>query len=102
MRQPTQGRNEVAEEKFETNLLRLIASQLYFSIAMQAAREMHGKSYFSLGVAEKASIDQMVNQQVAANLQVLTPDFVMFQTVQKPVGFLNPATGKAEPSKPAA
>ena len=89
-------------EKFEVNVLKMIASTLYFSAAMQASREMYGKSYFSLGVAEKTAIDQMVNQQVTGNFQALNPDLPMFQIVQKPVGFQNQTAPKTEPSKPEA
>jgi hypothetical protein len=37
------------DDKFEANLLKVIAAELYFSLGLQAAREMYGKSYFSLG-----------------------------------------------------
>ena len=89
----------MADDRFELNLLKMVASTLYFSVCMQAAREMHGKSYFSLGVAEKVSLDQVVHQSVTANFQGLKPDFVMFQTAQKPVGFQNPIAPKTEPPK---
>jgi hypothetical protein len=36
-------------DKFELNLLKTVVAELYFSLGMQAAREMYGKSYFSLG-----------------------------------------------------
>ena len=86
----------MADDKFELNLLKMVAAEIYFSLGMQAAREMYGKSYFSLGVAEKVAVDQMVHQSVTANFQALTPDFVMFQTVQKPVGFQNPTVPNTE------
>jgi hypothetical protein len=89
-------------EKFETNLLKMISAQLYFSLAMQAAREMYGKSYFSLGVAEKATLDGVVWQNVEGNFQALKPDFAMFQTAQKPVGFQNPSGEKTDPPKAEA
>ncbi len=89
-------------DKFELNLLKLVAAELYFSLGMRAAREMYGKSYFSLGVGEKLAVDQAVHQTVQANFQGLTPDFVMFQTAQKPVGFLNPTVPGSEPPKAGA
>jgi len=89
-------------EKFELNLLKMIAAELYFSASMQVAREMYGKSYFSLGVAEKVAVDQMTHQTIQANFQGLTPDFVMFQTAQKQVGFPNPTAPKTEPPKSEA
>jgi hypothetical protein len=39
--------------EFETNLMRLIAAELYFLAGMQAAREMYGKSFSLLGWASK-------------------------------------------------
>jgi hypothetical protein len=92
----------MADDKLELNLLKMIASSIYFSVGMQAAREMYGKSYFSLGVAEKAALDQMVQQQVNGNFQVLNPDLPMFQTDQKPVGFQNPTVAKTESLKSEA
>jgi hypothetical protein len=81
------------EEIFETNIMRFIAAQLYFSVTMQAAREMYGKSYFSLGVVEKADLDQLVFGAIAANYQAVTPEKLRTQTVQQPAGFQVP-TGK--------
>jgi hypothetical protein len=77
----------MADEKFETNLLKMLAAELYFLAAMTASREMYGKSYFSLGVAEKTTLDGVVWQNVSANLQGITPDLIKNQTDQKPVGF---------------
>jgi hypothetical protein len=86
----------MAEEKFETSVLKMIAAELYFLAALNASREMYGKSYFSLGVAEKAAIDQTVWQNVSANLQGITPELLKFQIDQKPVGFQAPqSTEKA-------
>jgi hypothetical protein len=90
------------EQQYETKLLRFLVAQLYFSLGMQVAREMYGKGYFSLGVAEKVAVDQMVHQSVGANYEGLTPDFVVFQTVQKPVGFQNPSAEKPRTSKSEA
>ena len=79
---------------FETNLLRVIAGEFYFSLVMQTSREMYGKSYFSLGVGEKAVIDQAVFANVGANCKDLTPEFLrgflMGQTAKQPVGFQTP------------
>jgi hypothetical protein len=80
------------EEKFETNLLKLIASELYFLLDIQAAREMYGKSYFSLGLAEKAAVDQIVFQTVGAYYRDITPEMLREQTgkVGSAVGFQTP------------
>jgi hypothetical protein len=87
---------------FDTNLLKMAVAELYFLLGMQAAREMYGKSYFSLGVAEKATLDGVVWQNVSGNFQQLQPDFAMFQTAQKPVGFQTPSGTKAESPKSEA
>lgn len=42
------------------NLLCMIAVQLQFANAMNAAREMFGRSYFSLGAPETAAVHQAV------------------------------------------
>jgi hypothetical protein len=43
----------MAEENFNTNLMRMIAGQLHCLVGMTAAHEMFGKSYFSLGIPRK-------------------------------------------------
>ena len=79
----------MADEEFKTNLLRVIAGELYFSLGLQTSREMYGKSYTSLGIAEKNAVDQYVMSQVAANYNVLTPEFLKGQQSQ-PTGFQPP------------
>jgi CubicO group peptidase (beta-lactamase class C family) len=54
------------------------------------------KSYFVLGVAEKAVVDQMVTANVAGNFQQLTPAILAAQQAQQPLGFGIPA---AAPTK---
>jgi hypothetical protein len=77
----------VATDDFTVNLMRVIAGTLYFSVSMQAGREMYGKSYFALGVQEKASVDQAVYAQVAAHFQAITPESLKQQTATQPAGF---------------
>ena len=74
-------------EDFTTNMLRMICGTLYFSASMQASREMYGRSYFSLGVGEKAALDQLVLASVAANYQNVTPETLAIQATTKPAGF---------------
>ena len=64
----------MSEEKFETNLLRVIAAELHFLAGLQAAREMFGKPYFALGTGEKIAVDQAVSGMLVSNLQWLTAD----------------------------
>ena len=80
----------MAQPSFETDLLRMIAAELLFSVGMQAAREMHGKSYFALGQVEKAAIDQLVQMQIGANYQAITPELLRGQA-QQGTGFPIPA-----------
>jgi hypothetical protein len=80
----------MAEEKFSDNLMRAMVAQLHFLNGMTAAREMYGKSYFSLGVGEKAAVDQAVFGMVAANYQSLTPESLLSQPTQQPMGFQAP------------
>jgi hypothetical protein len=77
------------EEKFETNLMRMIAAELYFLSSLQSARELFGKSYLSLSVAEKAAVDQMVVGGIGGNYRALTPEVLKQQGIQQAVGFQN-------------
>jgi hypothetical protein len=77
----------MAGETFSENLTRMIAAELSFLVAMTAAREMFGKSYFSLGVSERGAVDQAVFLNVAANFQAITPSFLAGQQSQQPMGF---------------
>jgi hypothetical protein len=89
----------MADENFDTNLLRWIASELYFSLGMQASREMFGKSYFSLGPGERGAVDNAVGASVKSNYQAMTPDLLIGQdtppktppvTAKPSVGFQTP------------
>jgi hypothetical protein len=78
----------MAEEKFSDNLMRVIAAELHFLNGMTVAREMFGKSYFALGVGEKAAVDQAVTTMVASNYQgIMTPEGLASQVPQQPAGF---------------
>jgi hypothetical protein len=77
-------------EDFLTNVARMIAGTLYFSARMQAAREMYGKSYFALGVAEQASLDQLVFAQVFANYEGVTAENLAKTQTQPVAGFQPP------------
>jgi hypothetical protein len=84
---------------FNTNLMRFLAGQLHFLLSMTAAREIFAKSYFALGVSEKAAVDQMVTAHVAGNFQHLTPALLSAQQAQQPVGFGIPAAAPKEETK---
>jgi hypothetical protein len=72
----------MAQESFETSLTRLLAAQMWLMVSMTASREMFGRSYFGLGLAEKAALDHMVAASIASNYCNLTPDFLRFQPSQ--------------------
>jgi hypothetical protein len=76
----------VADE-FELNLLKVIAAQNFYLCGLQTAREMFGKSYFSLGISEKVVVDQSVIGLVGANFRGITPELLNEQKPQEPVGF---------------
>ncbi len=63
------------DEQFGQNLLRLLCAENFFSVAMLASREMYGKSYFSLGEAEKRALDQTVLNSISANYFALVPEW---------------------------
>jgi hypothetical protein len=75
---------------FETRLLKWIAAELYFLAGMNASREMYGKSYFSLGVAEKQAVDGAVWTQISGNFQQITPQLLGEQPEVPKVGFHPP------------
>jgi hypothetical protein len=54
---------------------------------MHAAREMYGKSYFALGLAEKQAIDQMVLNQISGNYHTLTPEWFQPPPANQKAGF---------------
>jgi hypothetical protein len=85
------------EEIFETNIMRMLAAELYFSLSMNASREFYGKSYFSFSQIEKTALDQLVFSGVAGNFQAITPENLRKQTTQQPAGFQVP-TGKTDQS----
>ncbi len=81
------------------NYLRTISSELYFSVLMTASRKMYGKSYFSLGVGERAALDQIVYVQISSTYQAMTPENILSLLAQikqppGPVGFGAPHSEK--------
>jgi hypothetical protein len=85
----------MADKTFDQNLLRMIAATQYLNAGLTVAREMFGKSYFSLGVSEKVAVDQAVFQMVAANYQMINPEWLAGQQAQQPVGFRAPNSGQS-------
>jgi hypothetical protein len=58
--------------EFETNLMRAQLAATWFSLGLQTARELFGKSYLSLSQPEKSAVDQIVLANVAGNYQAIT------------------------------
>jgi hypothetical protein len=83
----------MAEENFDTNLLRWISAELYFLLGMQAAREMFGKSYFSLGAGERIAVDNAVGPSVKGNYQATTPDLLIGQEAPPKSPAAKPSVG---------
>lgn len=82
--------------EFETNLMRAQLAATWFSLGIQTARELFGKSYLSLSQSEKSAVDQIVLASVAGNYQVITPEWLAAQQIQQPIGFQAPT--RTEPS----
>lgn len=74
-------------DEFDTNLMRMIAAELYLSLSMQAAREMFAKGYFALGAGERAAVDEAVVGAVGGNFRLITPALLKAQAQAQPVGF---------------
>ena len=86
----------MANDDFLTNLLRACLAHIHFQSALLAAREMFGKSYFSLGLAEKLSVDQAVIGNVAGNYQQMTLGALASQAAPREAGFLDRGAKQSE------
>lgn len=85
-------------DEFALNLLKVIAAEQFYLCGLHTARDMFSKSYFSLGAAEKAAVDQTVLALVGANFRDITPELLNAQRPQEPVGFQSQPSLK--PQKP--
>jgi hypothetical protein len=77
----------MAGDEFSQNLLRVLVAEMHFSNCVAVAREMFGRSYFSLGASEKAAVDQVVLAGVGGNYSAITREWLAGQQTQQPVGF---------------
>jgi len=55
---------------------------------------MFGKSYFSLGVAEKVAVDQVVQTHVSSHYLGITPKALGSKKVGEAIGFGVPSPSK--------
>ena len=85
----------MAKETFDQNLMRAIAAELHVLTGLIVAREMFGKSYFSLGVSEKATVDQTLLGMVANNYQSLTAEQLATREAPRAPGFLDRTEDKS-------
>lgn len=84
----------MAHDNFQTALLRLLAAEMWTLISMNAAREMFGKSYFALGVAEKSALDHMIASNIASNFGGISPEFLRSPQPQPLVAGFSPSDVK--------
>ena len=77
-------------ERFDENLLRATVAQLQLLTTLTAAREMFGKSYFSLGAGERIA-DEAAWRMIGNNYQNLTREALASQQPSEPMGFHVPA-----------
>lgn len=85
-------------DDFQTNLLRVQFAATWFSVSLQAGREMFGKSYLSLSPAEKAAVDHIVQGALVGNYAAITPEWLAAQKAPE-VGFHVPEqTARPSPS----
>lgn len=73
--------------EFDTNLLRLLCGQLWSLLSLTGSREMFGKSYYSLSAVEKQAVDQTVLNQIGANFQAMTPEYLKGADPKQAAGF---------------
>jgi len=81
----------MAEQKFSDNLLRVIAAEMHVLNCSQAARDLFGKSYYSLGQTERSIVDKTILELIGGNFQTLTADYLATPKIQEPVGFRAPS-----------
>lgn len=79
---------------FNDDLGRLSAAIESAQLSLAVAREMFGKSYFSLGVGEKEAVDRWVFSTISGNYQAITPEFLASQKDEQPMGFVSPKTAQ--------
>jgi hypothetical protein len=87
--------------EFETNLSRAQLAATWFSLCLQVSHDLFGRGYLSLSVPERAALDQLVLNHVAANYQALTPEWLTAQQARTPMGFQAP-TGTQPPAPTAS
>ena len=85
-------------EQYVEDLLRFVAATLWGIYTLQASREIFGKEYTQLGVAEKGVLDSPVPGQIRSNMLMLTPDILekLRPAAGRPVGFQPPPNASQE------
>jgi len=85
--------------EFDTNLLRMIAAELWFSNRLQVARDLFGRGYLSLSPTEKGVVEQTVFGVLGADYNLITAEWLQAQKAQQAMGFQAPiGTAQAQTS----
>lgn len=86
----------MSDANYPTDLLRLVASQLYLQNLLTVSRDMFGKPYFALGLGEKDAVDKTTLQHIDLIYRYIGPDFFRRPEPSNPVGFGIPKPDPAE------
>jgi hypothetical protein len=91
-----------ANERYPVNLLRMVAAELHLQNLLVASRDMFGRGYFSLGVGERAALDQAVLGHIAGLYHPISPEFLEAQQAKQPMGFpiQQPSPTPGSPQQP--
>lgn len=71
-------------ENREIDLMRLLIAEIWLGISMKVARELYGRSYFSLGMIEKSVLDQTVASLVATHYYALATTLPQQPAISQP------------------
>lgn len=91
------------DDEYTTNLLRMVAAELYFLCRLQTSQSLLGKGYFSLGTDERQIVDRTVFEHTGGTYSNITPNFLK-TVAPSTAGFQTPsapaAPTPAQSSKP--
>jgi hypothetical protein len=86
----------MAQGSGDIDLMHLLIAEIWCGISMKAARELYGRSYFSLGMGEKFALDQMLASMVATNYCALTPRLTSPPPPRSAAGFQPESAARLE------
>ena len=82
--------NKPQTAEFQVNLLRAIAAHLNVLSTLQTAREMFGKSYFSLGAEERKAAEKAQYELILSHYYGVTHEVLANAPRTEPIGFCPP------------